>query len=175
MVGYMGAPFDGYAGSEMTSAPLMVTVRNGKGRRMLERAVEAGRVEVLQEGGHGGHALPSGGDRGAITMTTVKGDSMVKSLTDPAYIPGEQGAPPWIGNILARLISRSLPTGLEFGRYSIDYHYLRNQLFVEDRMGPSRAERHIPKYAKAIMRRYETDMEEVRAGPRKMGAFWFGF
>ena len=42
----MGAPFG--AGDEMITAPLMVTVRNPRGRRMLDAAVAAGRVEVLQ-------------------------------------------------------------------------------------------------------------------------------
>ena len=66
----MGAPFG--AGDEMTTAPLMVTVRNARGRRMLDAAVAAGCVEVLQRGGHGGRGLPSEGDRRAITMKTVQ-------------------------------------------------------------------------------------------------------
>ena len=99
----------------MVTAPLMVTVRNARGRAMLRAAVEAGRVEVpylpvsphispylpisphispylqvLQEGGHGGRRLPSAGDRRLITMKTVEGDSMVKSLTDAAYVRAEQ-------------------------------------------------------------------------------------
>mgnify|MGYP004195490911 CR=1 FL=1 len=66
----MGAPFG--AKDEMTTAPLMVTVRNARGRRMLDAAIEAGRVEVLQRGGHGGRELPSEGDRRLITMKTVQ-------------------------------------------------------------------------------------------------------
>ena len=53
VVGYMGAPFDAKR-DEMTTAPLMVTVRNERGRRMLDTAVKSGRVEILQRGGAGG-------------------------------------------------------------------------------------------------------------------------
>ena len=161
VVGYMGAPFDA-DGDEMTSAPLMVTVRNARGRAMLDEAVRAGSVEVLQDGGHGGKTLPSTGDREAITMKTVAADSMVKSLLDPEFVAGDQGAPPLIANLLAGLIRKGLPTGLEFGRFSIDYHYLRNQLFCADRMGDAGASRHIPTYAKAIMARYDDQMLELK-------------
>ena len=53
----MGAPFAADA-DEMTTAALMVTVRNERGRAMLEEAVRKGRVEILADGGHGGATLP---------------------------------------------------------------------------------------------------------------------
>ena len=86
----MGAPFTD--ADEMITAPLMVTVRNARGRAMLDAAVAAGRVEVLQRGGKGGRGLPSEGDRRGITMKTVEGDSMVKSLTQRDYVAGDQAA-----------------------------------------------------------------------------------
>ena len=145
VVGYMGAPFT--SGSEMTTAPLMVTVRNGRGRQMLERAVAAGRVEVLQRGGKGGAGLLSEGDRAKITLSTFERDSLVQTLTNPDYVAGDRGAPPLIAGLLARVISQALPKGMEFARYSIDYHYLRNLLFVEARMGATQASRHVPRRA----------------------------
>ena len=42
----MGAPFDADT-DEMQTAALMVTVRNERGRAMLDAAVRRGRVEVL--------------------------------------------------------------------------------------------------------------------------------
>lgn len=161
VVGYMGAPFDA-DDDEMTTAALMVTVRNERGRAMLDEAIRVGSVEILQDGGHGGEALPSSGDRTAITMKTVAADSMVKSLLDPGFKAGEEGAPPLIANFLASMIRKGLPTGLEFGRFSIDYHYLRNQLFCKDRMGDDDASRHIPSYAKAIMANYDEPMRELQ-------------
>ena len=86
----MGAPFTD--ADEMITAPLMVTVRNARGRAMLDAAVAAGRVEVLQRGGKGGRGLPSEGDRRGITMKTVEGDSMFKSLTQRDYVAGDQAA-----------------------------------------------------------------------------------
>ena len=163
VVGYMGAPFDA-SKDEMTTAPLMVTVRNAKGRRMLETAVASGRVEILQRGGAGGRQLPSTGDRRAITVKTVQGDSMVKTLLEPDFVAGNQGAPPFVANILADVIARTLPTGLEFARYSIDYHYIRNQLFCDDRMG-TRATRHVPSYARAICEPYADDVEKLKNPP----------
>jgi len=159
VVGYMGAPFS--ENDEMTTAALMVTVRNAKGSAMLDNAVARGRVEVLQEGGHGGKLLPSTGDRRKITMSTVERDSLVQTLTDPSYTPGDKGAPKWAGDILAKFISKALPTGMEFARYSIDYHFLRNRLFVEKRMGSRRAARHVPSYAEALMEPYAAEMEGI--------------
>jgi hypothetical protein len=161
VVGYMGAPFDADA-DEMTTAALMVTVRNGRGRAMLDEAIQQGTVEILQDGGHGGRTLPSTGERRAITVKTVEADSMVKTLTQPDYEAGDAGAPPWLGNFLAKIIRKGLPTGMEFGRFSIDYHYLRNALFCEKDMGTSRAEQHIPAYARALMERYGEEMAALR-------------
>ena len=169
VVGYMGAPFE--RGAEMTAAPLMVTVRNKRGARMLAAAERAGRVVAKRAAG-----MPSSGDRGPITMKTVEGDSMVKTLTDPAYVAGDAGAPPFVADVLANVIAAGLPKGLEFARYSIDYHYLRNALYVEDAMGPTRAARHVPAYARAIMARYETDMDKLRnPPPKKDGVFPFNW
>ena len=168
VVGYMGAPFDADS-DEMTSAALMVTVRNERGQAMLDEAIQRGRVQILKDGGHGGRDLPSTGDRGAITMKTVAADSMVKSLLDADFVAGDAGAPPLVANFLAKLIAKGLPTGLEFGRFSIDYHYLRNALFVEQEMGEEQAERHVPAYARAIMDKYDAEMEELRTLKPKRG------
>lgn len=156
----------------MQRAPLMVTVRNPRGRFLLDTAVARGTVEVLRRG-----ALPSTGDRAAITKKTVEGDSMVRTLTDPSYAPGDRGAPPFVASILARVVGMALPTGLEFARYSIDYHYLRNALYVKRRMGPARAARHVPKHAAALMGRYAStaaaldaaaDAADARPPPRDL-------
>ena len=124
VIGYMGAPFDA-EGDEMTTAALMVTVRNDRGRRMLDHAVGVGAVEILADGGHGGKVLPSTGSRSVLTMKTVAADSMVKSLLDENFVAGDAGAPPLIGNLLARVIRTGLPTGLEFARFSIDCEHRR--------------------------------------------------
>lgn len=45
--------------------------------------------------------------------------------------------------------------GLEFGRYSLDYHTLRNYLYVQRHMGPERAARHVPGFAKQVVAEYD--------------------
>ena len=61
--------------------------------------------------------------------------------------------PKWLGNILASVLLKLGPTGLEFGRYSIDYHFIRNFLYVQRHMGAERAEQHIPEFAKRLVGR----------------------
>jgi hypothetical protein len=38
---------------------------------------------------------------------------------------GPDPAPLWLGNLLARVLTWLGPKGLEFARYSVDYHYIR--------------------------------------------------
>ena len=63
--------------------------------------------------------------------------------------------PVWLGNILAGILTRIGPTGLEFGRYSLDYHTIRNYLYVKRHWPGSRAEQHLPAYAKQIVAEYD--------------------
>jgi 7-hydroxymethyl chlorophyll a reductase len=49
------------------------------------------------------------------------------------------------------------PKGLEFARYSLDYHTIRNYLHVRRAWGKQRAEQHIPGYAKKIVEAYDKD------------------
>eukprot|EP00955_Chlamydomonas_euryale_P109498 365940-Chlamydomonas_euryale.AAC.4 len=51
------------------------------------------------------------------------------------------------------------PKGLEFGKYSIDYHYIRNYLYVNRNWGSRRAAQHIPSFAKRIMEQYNAKGE----------------
>jgi len=52
------------------------------------------------------------------------------------------------------------PKGINFARYSIDYHVLRNYLHVLDTWGKERAETVLPKYSKDIVNHYiENDAE----------------
>jgi hypothetical protein len=70
---------------------------------------------------------------------------------------GPSPAPVWVGNIIARILLWLGPKGLEFGRYSIDYHYTRNFLYVMRNMGAERAQRHIPEFARRLVQQYDKD------------------
>ncbi|CAL9085291.1 unnamed protein product [Musa textilis] len=139
VVGYMGVPK--YAGISMTEHPQYITVRNERGREMLKL------VEKLLE------ITPttSSGNRKPFVMETLKADDKAKSGKGP------QPAPKFIGNIIAFMLNLIGPKGLEFGRYSLDYHTIRNYLYVHRQWGKQRAERHIPSYAKKIVESYNED------------------
>ena len=70
---------------------------------------------------------------------------------------GPKPLPVAVGNILAAVLLRLGPKGLEFGRYSLDYHTIRNWLHVQRKWGPVRAEQHIPSYAKQLVKMYDQD------------------
>ncbi|XP_019094995.1 PREDICTED: 7-hydroxymethyl chlorophyll a reductase, chloroplastic [Camelina sativa] len=137
VIGYMGVPK--YSGLNMTDHPQYITVRNERGKEMLSL------VENLLE------ITPtiSSGDRRPFVTETVKADDDAKFGQGPA-----QPAPLFVGNIIAFILSLVGPKGLEFARYSLDYHTIRNYLYVNRKWGKQRANRHMPSYAKKIVEMY---------------------
>ncbi|PKA59215.1 7-hydroxymethyl chlorophyll a reductase, chloroplastic [Apostasia shenzhenica] len=137
VVGYMAVPK--YPGIPMTQHPQYITVRNERGREMLNL------VESLLE------LTPttSTGNRRPFVMETVDADDNAKLGKAPP-----QQVPRFIGNIIAFILNLIGPKGLEFARYSLDYHTIRNYLYVNRRWGKQRAEQHMPSYAKTIVESY---------------------
>ncbi|KAG9447694.1 hypothetical protein H6P81_013822 [Aristolochia fimbriata] len=142
VVGYMGVPK--YSGVSMTQHPQYVTVRNERGREMLSL------VENLLD------MTPtvSSGNRRPFVMETVKADDKAKSGKGPS-----QPAPRFVGNLIAFILNLIGPKGLEFARYSLDYHTIRNYLHVHRAWGKQRAEQHVPSYAKKLVDMYNKDGE----------------
>lgn len=62
--------------------------------------------------------------------------------------------PRLIGEVIAFIMSNIGPKGINFARYSIDYHLLRNYLHVLDAWGDKRANASLPKYATEIVEKY---------------------
>jgi hypothetical protein len=59
----------------------------------------------------------------ALLQTVISDDqAKLGTFQDPA--------PRWVGNIIAWILNLVGPKGLEFAKYSIDYHYIRNWLYV---------------------------------------------
>ncbi|KAF1898749.1 hypothetical protein Lal_00000651 [Lupinus albus] len=137
VVGYMGVPK--YSGISMTQHPQYVTVRNERGREMLSL------VENLLEI----RPTTSAGNRRPFVMETVKADDNAKLGKGPS-----QPAPKFIGNLLAFILNLIGPKGLEFARYSLDYHTIRNYLYVNRMWGKERADKHMPTYAKKLVDLY---------------------
>ncbi|GKC37837.1 7-hydroxymethyl chlorophyll a reductase, chloroplastic [Tanacetum coccineum] len=92
--------------------------------------------------------------RRPFVMETVKADDAAKLGKGPA-----KPAPKFIGNIIAFILDLVGPKGLEFARYSLDYHTIRNYLYVNRTWGKERASRHMPSYAKKLVAMYNENDE----------------
>jgi 7-hydroxymethyl chlorophyll a reductase len=69
-----------------------------------------------------------------FSQTVISDDeAKLGKLQDPA--------PLWLGKVLAWFLNLIGPKGLEFAKYSIDYHYIRNWLYVH-RWGARRTSCH---------------------------------
>lgn len=143
VVGYMGAPFRG----RMDKSPQTITIRNARGATMVESALNRGRL--VMEGDATGT-----GQHQSLVSATVASDAIVQSiLGEPVR---DSGMPTWLGNILAWVLSTFVaPKGVNFARYSIDYHLLRNYLHMLDAWGEERARRSLPGFAKLILDHYK--------------------
>lgn len=138
VVGYMGVPWENVP---MTGHPQHVVVRNQKGVEMLD--LIRSDLEVTK--------TVSSGDRKSFVMTTVIAD-------DEAQLGrGATGMPRFLGRILATILEKLGPKGLEFGRYSLDYHTIRNYLHVQRNFPSGLKKRHLPEYAKEIVKQYDQD------------------
>ena len=153
VVGYMGAPLA--PGGRMDRSSQTLTVRNGRGARMVDAAIRAGRVTVVAEraGGSGSHE--------ALASATVAKDAAVMAITG-GDIP-ERGMPRPLGELMATVLGGIGPKGIAFARYSLDYHVLRNHLHTLHEWGEDRARSAMPDYARSIVDRYVREDAQFQA------------
>ncbi|XP_065862922.1 7-hydroxymethyl chlorophyll a reductase, chloroplastic [Euphorbia lathyris] len=137
VVGYMGVPK--YPGVSMTQHPQYVTVRNERGREMLSLVKDLLQITPTT----------SSGNRRPFVIETVKADDNAKLGKGPS-----KPAPMFVGNLIASLLNLIGPKGLEFARYSLDYHTIRNYLYTNRTWGKERADQSTPSYAKKIVEMY---------------------
>jgi 7-hydroxymethyl chlorophyll a reductase len=139
VVGYMGVPPQ--HGVPMTQHTQYCTVRNAAGRELLDAAAAS---LVLSP-------TVSSGDRAPLVMQTVLAD-------DAAQLRGGQKpAPRWLGEALAWVLGALGPKGLEFARYSIEYHTIRNAIYTARHFPAAQAAQHVPPHAAAIVAAYDAD------------------
>jgi 7-hydroxymethyl chlorophyll a reductase len=142
VVGYMGSPPPPLTRPlDMRAHFQHVTVRNDAGARLL---AAAGDALVTSPATSWGAALVA-----PLVRATVDADDAAKMGRGP------DPAPLRVGNIIASLLSWLGPKGLAFGRYSIDYHTLRNYLYVRRHWRARAADAHLPAHAREIVRRYD--------------------
>ena len=79
-----------------------------------------------------------------------------------------EGMPRWFGEIMASVMTAAGPKGINFARYSIDYHVLRNYLHVLDVWGESRASNMIPASSLLIVQKYLDTDQSFRALAEKI-------
>ena len=137
VVGYMGVP---YYHTDMTRHPQYVTVRNEKGREMMDMIRDDCNITPSV----------SSGERKSFVMQTVVSDDEATLGRGP-----EEPAPLFVGKTLAWLLEKIGPKGKEFGMYSLDYHTIRNYLYVKRNFGgEARAAQHVPSYARRVVDEY---------------------
>ena len=113
---------------------------------MVQAAIEAKRLQL-------GDIVSGAGGHEQLAAATVAADSIVLDMVGGS-IP-ERGMPVILGNVMAFVISNYVaPKGINFARYSIDYHILRNYLHVLQEWGEDRAMATMPQYARDIVRHY---------------------
>eukprot|EP00559_Dactyliosolen_fragilissimus_P006155 CAMPEP_0184870510 /NCGR_PEP_ID=MMETSP0580-20130426/37721_1 /TAXON_ID=1118495 /ORGANISM="Dactyliosolen fragilissimus" /LENGTH=511 /DNA_ID=CAMNT_0027372605 /DNA_START=289 /DNA_END=1824 /DNA_ORIENTATION=+ len=143
VVGYMGAPLQ--RGQKMSQSRQTITIRNERGVRMFQSALDANRIEVYGEAtGRGNHE--------ALTSATVVANGIVTEMVGGEV--KQEGMPRVMGEIMAEVIGAVGPKGMHFARYSIDYHILRNYLHVLNEWGEDRASFTMPEYARIIVQTY---------------------
>lgn len=148
VVGYMGVPWQK---KSMTQHQQTVVVRNARGREMLNMIRDD--LDISSP--------TSGGDRKPFVLETVKTDDEA-TLGIGGHIEGYEAKPPapkFVGGIIAWLLEKIGPQGLEFARYSLDYHWLRNWLYVQRNYKPDQADRHVPEFVKKVIAGYDTEGE----------------
>jgi hypothetical protein len=123
-----------------------ITIRNARGQDMVQTAVAASRLRLASDPATGK------GSHEKIASVTVLSDSIVLAMRGGAV--KEAGLPKWIAELMAFALRNIGPKGINFARYSIDYHILRNYLHVLDVWGPERAKTSIPEYAQDIIDYY---------------------
>jgi len=141
VVGYMGAPYGGDA-TPLRASWQHVVVRNGRGAALVAALSEAGGLET--------RPVEARGSRRALVKATVEADDAARRGEGPA-----KPMPIWLGTIIASLLTAFGPRGIEFARYSVDYHVLRNYLYISRHGGEKGGK--LPAGARAIVDNYNAD------------------
>jgi len=92
-------------------------------------------------------------NRESLVMQTVEADDEAKLGRGP------EPAPVAVGKIIAAILNFLGPKGIEFAKYSVDYHYIRNWLHVQRHFkDKEKAKRHVPEFARVIVERYDNEL-----------------
>jgi len=136
-VGYLGAPFI------PTEKRQWLLVRTDKGEELLKFVEDE--LEIFPE-------ETSGDAREAVKMNAERTIEQLK-LGDKAPAKTGRRIPIWVGKLITYMMSKKGPKGLEFARYSIDFHILRNYYYVK-LFHPEKLEKIVPKHIYKVLEEY---------------------
>ncbi|WP_245395558.1 Coenzyme F420 hydrogenase/dehydrogenase, beta subunit C-terminal domain [Anthocerotibacter panamensis] len=89
-----------------------------------------------------------------FTPIVEQGDRKKAAQQGIAFYDEGVTIPVWVARLVGIVVNKVGPKGLEFARFSIDSHFIRNYLYVK-RNYPQRLEQHVPEYAKKIVHQYQ--------------------
>ncbi len=134
-VGYFGAPF-----SKDWKLQWLI-VRTETGERLLDLLGDD--LDFSPETGRG--------DAGAAARRSLP--MTIEALLHPEHLDGRKQMPVAAGNLLCLLSRLRGPKGIEFARYSIHIHAVRNYLHVSRNL-PEQLDRLVPEHVRLLAARY---------------------
>ncbi|NTU67495.1 MAG: coenzyme F420 hydrogenase [Chlorobiaceae bacterium] len=137
-VGYFGAPFSKDWKTQW------VIVRTEKGDRLFDLVREG--IDTSPEE-KGGNAVPS---------VEASMEATIRAVLDPESLAARKKLPKAAGNVLCLISALRGPKGIEFARYSIHIHALRNYCFVR-RHTPEKFDTLVPEHVRELAKRYRID------------------
>jgi coenzyme F420 hydrogenase subunit beta len=142
-VGYFGAPYS--AGSKQQ----WVLVRTKKGQILLD--LIKNELTISPETGSG--------ESFAAVKASVQ--PTIGPILQPHLLGDRRSMPLFFGRLLSALKARKGPRGIEFARYSIDIHALRNYFFVRH-YTPERLDILVPEHIRHLVKQYGvTDFDNL--------------
>ena len=158
VVGYMGAPYGG-DGTPMRGSWQHVVVRNARGAALVDALSASAAGSALEV-----RPVVEAGSRTALVRATVEADDAARRGEGPT-----SPMPIWLGTLIARLLTMFGPRGIEFARYSVDYHVLRNFLYTRRHLARKggASSPPLPAGARAIVEAYNADgwVDRLLAAP----------
>ena len=146
-VGYFGAPFS----SDWKLQWLLI--RTEKGQKLFD--LIRSEVDISPEVGRGD----------AIRSVQASIPTTAAPIIDPGVVEKRKPMPRPLGELLCILQSIKGPYGIEFARYSVHIHAIRNYIFVKNRT-PERMNNLVPEHIHILLKNYDLGIFGD-ANPRK--------
>ncbi|NTW63937.1 MAG: coenzyme F420 hydrogenase, partial [Chlorobiaceae bacterium] len=142
-IGYFGAPFTPKGKTQW------MLVRTEKGNQLLD--LIRSEIAITPETG-------SGESFGAVKASI---QPTIGPILEPKLLGDRKSMPLFFGKLLSALKAKKGPRGIEFARYSIDIHALRNYFFVRH-YTPDRLDVLVPDHIHHLVKLYNvTDFDNI--------------